>query len=222
MGITGNCSKFLLYAKAQGVSYQKTLMLGRQHLYSSRDEVERYASHFRLNLKIDSAITMGGYAEPLFKTLGADLIESLDFSTFENATIIHNLNTPLPAPWNGGFSVVFDGGTLEHVFNFPVAVKSCMDALEVGGHFIAITPTNNQSGHGFYQFSPELFFSLFTEKNGFSMKLVLMAAEIPGAGIVDWFGRLHSCFSTGGSFVGRHRAGSKTGDRLPGRLVGAW
>lgn len=187
MGITGNCSKFLLYAKAQGISYQKTLMLGRQHVYFSQEEVEQYAKHFKLNLRIDSAPVTGVYAEPLFKALGAELVESLDFSTFENASIIHNLNTPLPGPLRSKFTVVFDGGTLEHVFNFPVAVKSCMDALQVGGHFIAISPTNNQSGHGFYQFSPELFFSLFAEKNGFRMKLLLIAAEIPGAGIVDWF-----------------------------------
>jgi hypothetical protein len=31
-----------------------------------------------------------------------------------------------------------------------------------------MTPANNAFGHGFYQFSPELFYSLLTEVNGYS------------------------------------------------------
>ena len=41
--------------------------------------------------------------------------------------------------------------------------------LQTGGHFISITPANNLLGHGFYQFSPELFYRIFSEENGFSM-----------------------------------------------------
>ncbi len=65
--------------------------------------------------------------------------------------------------------MVLDGGSLEHVFNFPVAIRNCMKMLKVGGHYIGITPANNFMGHGFYQFSPELFFSIFTMENGFEM-----------------------------------------------------
>ena len=31
------------------------------------------------------------------------------------------------------------------------------------------TPANNQCGHGFYQFSPELFFRTFSRENGFDL-----------------------------------------------------
>lgn len=34
---------------------------------------------------------------------------------------------------------------------------------------IMFTPANNFCGHGLYQFSPTLFFSLFSEKNGFTI-----------------------------------------------------
>jgi hypothetical protein len=61
---------------------------------------------------------------------------------------------------------VFDGGALEHVFNFPVAISSCMRALVVGGTFISSTPVNNNMGRGLYQFSPELFYRVFSQEFG--------------------------------------------------------
>jgi len=38
-------------------------------------------------------------------------------------------------------------------------------------------PANNLSGHGFYQFSPELFFNLYQEKNGFELLGVWFALK---------------------------------------------
>jgi hypothetical protein len=50
--------------------------------------------------------------------------------------------------------------------------------VKVGGHFLMCTPANNQCGHGFYQFSPELFFRLLSPNNGFE----LFRMYITGAG----------------------------------------
>ena len=42
-------------------------------------------------------------------------------------------------------------------------------------------PANNLCGHGFYQFSPELMFRVFTKENGFELRrIVLFEAEFPG------------------------------------------
>ena len=41
------------------------------------------------------------------------------------------------------------------------------DLCKNGGTIIHSLPSNNNCGHGFWQFSPELFFSLYNEKNGF-------------------------------------------------------
>ena len=50
----------------------------------------------------------------------------------------------------------------------------CLELLAPGGHFIATAPANQMMGHGFYQFSPELFFRVFNRENGFVIrKLVL-------------------------------------------------
>lgn len=187
MGITKNCSKFLAYATTQGVSFSETLMLGRQILYVKSEEAATQLSRFKIHhTKFENKLE-GNFAEPLFRALGAQIIDSMDYSTFENANVIHDLNEAIPTSLKNRYTAIFDGGTLEHVFNFPIAIKNCMDMLKVGGHYIAISPTNNQSGHGFYQFSPELFFSLFDAKHGFRTKLIACGVDVPGVGIQDWY-----------------------------------
>jgi hypothetical protein len=75
-----------------------------------------------------------------------------------------------------------DGGTTEHVFNFPTALTNAMQMVETGGHLVIITGGNNFCGHGFYQFSPELFYRALSAENGFEMKR-LIAAEVGG----NWY-----------------------------------
>jgi hypothetical protein len=54
--------------------------------------------------------------------------------------------------------------------------------VEVGAHLMIITGGNNFLGHGFYQFSPELFYRALSEENGFQVKRMI-AAEVRGR----WF-----------------------------------
>jgi hypothetical protein len=90
------------------------------------------------------------------------------------------MNQKIPSEFIERYSVVLDGGSLEHVFNFPVAIKNCMEMLKIGGHYLGITPTNNFMGHGFYQFSPEMYFSIFTQENGFELISLIAFEDRPG------------------------------------------
>jgi hypothetical protein len=183
MGISGNCIKFLNYAQSRGVDFARTLTLGRQQIFLTDDSRNELFKQFN-----DKQLPANGaFAEPLFHLLGANTVESIDYSDFEDATIIHDLNERVSQNHLNTYSTIFDGGTLEHVYNFPVAIKNCMDMLNVGGHFVAITPTNNYCGHGFYQFSPELFFALFTSTHGFNLKLVVIVVENKAKNVIDWF-----------------------------------
>lgn len=56
--------------------------------------------------------------------------------------------------------------------------------LAVGGHFLAIVPCNNFLGHGFYQFSPELFYRVFGESNGFEVRNLFVFEDRPRT---TWF-----------------------------------
>ena len=70
--------------------------------------------------------------------------------------------------------MLFDGGSLEHIFNAPVALTSYMRMVRPGGHLLLALPANNYCGHGMYQFSPEFFFSALSEQNGFTVERMIM------------------------------------------------
>ena len=108
--------------------------------------------------------------ETLFQSLGASSVDSMDNSDFEGARLVHDLNQPIPADWKGRYDAVIDGGTLEHVFNFPVALRNVMEMVQPGGRLFIHNCANNLCGHGFYQFSPELFFRVLSPANGFQMQ----------------------------------------------------
>jgi 2-polyprenyl-3-methyl-5-hydroxy-6-metoxy-1,4-benzoquinol methylase len=94
--------------------------------------------------------------------LGVAELDSIDYSAYEGATIMHDPNRPLPDELRGKFDAIIECGTLEHVFNFPVAIGNLMEMLKVGGYLFMTTVGNNLFGHGFYQFSAEIMYRIFT------------------------------------------------------------
>jgi len=98
----------------------------------------------------------------------------MDCSTYQSATIAHDLNEPVPDEYKNAFSCVFDSGTVEHIFNFPQAIKNCMEMVSIGGHFLTVTTANNFMGHGFYQFSPELYYRVLSPENGFEVESMVL------------------------------------------------
>jgi SAM-dependent methyltransferase len=84
-----------------------------------------------------------------------------------------DLNRPLPAALCDRFDLVYDGGTMEHCFSVADVLGNVVRLAKTGGRIIHHLPLNNWVDHGFYQFSPTLFFD-FYEANGFrdlAMKL---------------------------------------------------
>lgn len=177
MGLDSRGITFLLYAKSRGVSFKTTATIGRQRFFVGARKFRRIMTQFGYGVTADAIGRLlneaQGYAEPFLKMLGAEQIRSFDASDYEHATDIVDLNLPIADALKQQFSLVLDGGTLEHVFDFPTAIRNCMEMVAAGGHFLGITPANNYLGHGFYQFSPELFFRIFSEENGF--RIVTMA-----------------------------------------------
>jgi hypothetical protein len=170
MGISSDGARFLAAARDAGVDFSSTMTLGRQELFLEPGDLAAAG----VAPPAARAMVSGRYAEPLFRHLGADRVDAMDASDFEGATVVHDLNQPLPGELEGRYTAVLDGGTLEHVFNFPVALENAMRLTAAGGHLLLIAPANNHLGHGFYQFSPELFFRALTEENGFAVDRVLL------------------------------------------------
>jgi hypothetical protein len=178
MGFDVQGVRFLLFAHRSGVRFDRTAMIGRQELFIDPTSLGRILRPFGMpSTQADVTRILSeadGFAEPLLKLLGAQQIRSLDASSYEGASIVHDMNLPVPADLRGAFSAVVDAGTLEHIFAFPTAIRNCMEMVELGGHLILMTPANNFMGHGFYQFSPELFFRVCSTENGFEMVKAIM------------------------------------------------
>jgi SAM-dependent methyltransferase len=104
-----------------------------------------------------------------FSSFGFSSIEALDCSDFSGASIIFDLNSAeLPPEYHGLFDCIFDSGSMEHVFHVPNLLKNVFRLLAVGGRVIHMTPAANSVDHGFYSFSPGLYYQYYRE-NGFEV-----------------------------------------------------
>jgi hypothetical protein len=175
MGLTFDDIHNFLEWRARGARFDCILTLGRQSFSLTVDDFRR------LNLSVPVGYEPNGYLDDFFvDVLGAREVIALDFSDFEGARLKHDLNNALAKEHWGRYDAVVDGGTLEHVFNVPVALANCMRALKIGGRFFAANPANNLMGHGFYQFGPELYYRVFSEENGFQVeRLELQESRYP-------------------------------------------
>lgn len=177
MGIDLDVAKFLLSAREHNVNFKKSLTLGVQQFQFFDYDYQTLADAFSL-----ADFARVKTSADFLRFLGAEEISAMDFSDYEGAAILHDLNEPIGDELKEKFTFVLDGGTTEHVFNFPTALANAMEMVEVQGHLVIITGGNNFLGHGFYQFSPELFYRSLSAENGFEVKR-LIAAEVGG----NWY-----------------------------------
>jgi SAM-dependent methyltransferase len=101
-------------------------------------------------------------ATRLFLHFGFAGVESVDIDAAVGATHLFDLNlADTPDTLAEKFDLVFNGGTLEHVFHLPNALANVSRMLREGGVVIHVLPCNNWADHGFYQFSPCLMFDYY-------------------------------------------------------------
>jgi hypothetical protein len=185
MGLNRNAIAFLAMASQRDVDFERTLTIGRQWCLCTPRLLRAALREADIPVGLMQAMAViekgDRYCDPIFRCLGARLVDSMDASDYEGATVVHDLNRPVPAALRAQYSAVIDGGCLEHVFNFPIALAGCLESVAVGGHYLAVTPMNNWAGHGFYQFSPELYFRVLAEENGFAIRCILWRSETPWA-----------------------------------------
>jgi len=111
-----------------------------------------------------------------FNFLGFNNVESLDINDFEGANIIHDLNTEYENV-NIKYNVIFDGGTMEHVFNIPIFLKNCLNLCTIDGHIIHNVPVNHIN-HGFYNFNPTLFEDFYVTNGCAVIDILLVIKDI--------------------------------------------
>lgn len=170
MGIDVQALRFLEYAAKKRPSFGSVATLGRQGLHITEHRLRRM-------LPLPPSYRHEPYAEALMMAhFGATSVASFDASDFEQATFVVDMNKPLP-PGLVTYDTIIDAGCLEHIFNAPQALRNISGLCKPGAQILHILPANNQCGHGFWQFSPELFFSLYSEENGYRATEVFLSEE---------------------------------------------
>jgi hypothetical protein len=176
VGMTWHTLRFLCEARNAGLVFDRTVTIGRQHCDVSAPRIVRMFADYGVEVPPGVIELARGpkYADSVLACLGANQVESIDNSPYESASRSWDLNQPIPDEWHEQHDLLYDGGSLEHIFHLPHALASYMQLVRVGGHVVVHTMANNWCGHGFYQLSPELFYRVFSEENGFSVKRMIM------------------------------------------------
>jgi SAM-dependent methyltransferase len=158
MGIALAAAQLLVDERKARPFSGSALLFGRQDLAFRLPDLARWAEGRGAGLS-----TIEGRGDgALFRALGFTEVRALDASGFEGAEIIHDLNQPIPEALRGSADLVFNGGTLEHVFDIATALRNVHDMLRVGGRAIHIAPVSNHIDHGFYSFSPTMLYDWAT------------------------------------------------------------
>ena len=126
MGIDLTALETILFSLRYVKNNNNLLTLARQQIHTQN-----------ITLTNNFFIKSMDYCENLFKSLGFLNIESIDNSSYENATIIHNLNTPYNNTKK--YDYIYDGGTTEHIFNIPQVFENIINLLEIDGIFCSVT-----------------------------------------------------------------------------------
>ena len=172
MGILNKDIALLLSKFPKGTSIGNVLTIGRLNNRIDKDFMQRIGFHDEGCFYFD---------ELLPKIWKARIVESLDVSSYQKSSIVHDLNFPIDDSLLNKYDLVIEGGSLEHIFNFPVALTNLVKMLKPGGTLFMSTMANNHCGHGFYQFSPELFFSVFSGESFKNLSIYLAPSYFPGA-----------------------------------------
>lgn len=172
MGIDLHSLNFLRFVHKAHGDFGKTVTLARHGLHVTKAIAN---DDFTKGI-VKKATSENEYFidETLKRVFGSTSVDSMDFSDYEGASIIHDLNLPLDK-YTPKFDTVIDAGTLEHIFSINTALANVRSLCAPRGTIIHILPANNYCGHGFWQFSPELFFGLYSEANGFCDTEVYLA-----------------------------------------------
>lgn len=182
MGIDYTVLEALLHSFKYINNKKNLITLGRQEIHLNHEIIDTFLDKYLLSNYKNRKYS--GYCETFLQHIfGVESIDSIDNSNYEGASILHNMNNPIPY-YLKKYDVVLDLGTIEHIFNIPQVCENIINLLNIGGIFISITTNNNFSGHGIYQFSPEFFLSVFSKKYGMEVQELYLAKV--NSGIESW------------------------------------
>ena len=163
--------KFLRTAKMNGIQGKSIAMIGKQALNANPNLLLSAVSAMgltydkRLAAKITTDYRVDSYE--FFKMFGFSEVHAVDYSDYEGADFIFDLNSrdAFPEELKGAFDYVINGGTIEHVFDIAAAMTNITQMVKPGGIVMHISPSEMWPNHGFYSISPTCFTDFYATNN---------------------------------------------------------
>lgn len=181
MGLHNPCAHFLAHEARYRPITGRVLTLGRQTIHFGEDE-------FRQILDIEGFVPKSVPAgqvfddHKFFAMLGAAQTDSMDISGYEGATIIHNLNSTIDDNLRNKSDFIYNGSTLDNVFNPISGLKNTSQLLRAGGRIIHIEHASNYTNSAYLQFSPSWFSDYYIVNNFRDVKAyIALFTTIDGA-----------------------------------------
>lgn len=129
------------------------------------------------------------HAKTMFEAMGIEGYLDMDKFDSDNPAVLHDLNDPIPADLKSRFGMVFDGGTIEHIFDVRQVMGNIVGMLRPGGCVVHLC--SFAIDHGFYGFSPVMFYDYYGA-NGFEeFECYLMELDL--SDVTRTYANLHRC-----------------------------
>ena len=164
MAIASSAAELLFKINKKIKFHGHLLQIGNQNILFSNKKLLKLIKKYRINIKtekIENEIS----SEFFFKLFNFSNVQSIDKNKYENASIIKDLNYKINKKFYNKFDAIYDGGSLEHVFNPSEALFNITRMLKKNGYVMHLTPCNNYMDHGFYSISPTLYKDFYAQNN---------------------------------------------------------
>lgn len=198
MGIPRGVVRLLLDEARSRPFSGSLIQLGRMSVFCTLEELSSWAAIHgvalapveEIELSHDPRLAEQGCLSDrtFFSLLGLSEIRSCDYFDWEGVDYLFDLNGEVPTELIGRFDVVFEAGTIQHLFHLPNVLCNIHSLLKPGGRVIhGMCTSNNHVDHGFYMFSPTLFWDYYTA-NRYRIENIFFYEFIPA-----WFrSKFHS------------------------------
>ena len=114
----------------------------------------------------------------------------LDRSTYEGATLIHDMNKPISRNLCEEFDFIYNGSCMDNIFDPVSFIRNTSEMLKTGGRVVHIECATGVPG-AYLMFSPEWFFSYYALNNFIDCKVYVTVAKEDGKTRhifdADWF-----------------------------------
>ena len=155
----------------------RVVSLARQRITCPPEDLKKYLD--TAGFKTDSLDYAPGQTlttRELFPALGFRHYDDIDFTPDEACTIVHDLNRPIPESLRHRYDLVFEMGTMEHIFDVRMTFDNIIRLVKIGGTVFHLAPLTFLN-HGFYNFSFTIFYDVY-RNNGFK-NLTFFLVEFP-------------------------------------------